>query len=116
MISKEELICKIEEARDKLNRSIDTEQDSGTVYKRSVELDQLIEQYIVAGYSGHSISRGDNELIRYRLIFFFFFGKLPCYFLTNVLKLIYKWWKVVQSGREWRKSGVNSLSDVQAGD
>ena len=50
MISKEELICKIEEARDKLNRSIDTEQDSGTVYKRSVELDQLIEQYIVAVY------------------------------------------------------------------
>ena len=49
MISKEELICKIEEARDKLNRSIDTEQDSGTVY-RSVELDQLIEQYIVGGY------------------------------------------------------------------
>ena len=32
MISKEELIYKIEEARDKLNRSIDT------------------EQYIVAGY------------------------------------------------------------------
>ncbi len=50
MISKEELIYKIEEARDKLNRSIDTEQDSGTVNKRSVELDQLIEQYIVAGY------------------------------------------------------------------
>ena len=47
MISKEELIYKIEEARDKLNRSIDTEQDSSTVYKRSVELDQLIEQYIV---------------------------------------------------------------------
>ena len=46
MISKEELIYKIEEARDKLNRSIDTEQDSSTVYK----LDQLIEQYIVAGY------------------------------------------------------------------
>ena len=50
MISKEELIYKIEEARDKLNRSIDTEQGSSTVYKRSVELDQLIEQYIVAGY------------------------------------------------------------------
>ena len=45
MISKEELIYKIEEARDKLNRSIDTEQDSSTVYKRSVELDQLIELY-----------------------------------------------------------------------
>ena len=50
MIPKEELISKIEEARDKLNRSIDTEEDSNTIYKRSVELDQLIEQYIVAGY------------------------------------------------------------------
>lgn len=50
MISKEELICKIEEARERLNRSIDTEEDSSTIYKRSIELDQLIEQYIVAGY------------------------------------------------------------------
>lgn len=50
MIPKEELIVKIEAARDRLNKSIDTEQDSNTIYERSVELDQLIEQYIVAGY------------------------------------------------------------------
>ena len=36
MISKEELIYKIEEARDKLNRSIDTEQDSSCLLYTSV--------------------------------------------------------------------------------
>ncbi|HIX16547.1 MAG TPA: aspartyl-phosphate phosphatase Spo0E family protein [Candidatus Hungatella pullicola] len=49
MISKEELICEIEKAREKLNKSIDFD-DSDTIYKRSVELDKLIEQYITAGY------------------------------------------------------------------
>ena len=69
MISKEELIYKIEEARDKLNRSIDTEQDSSTVYKRSVELDQLIEQYIVAGWLRQGRAGGGRGRIRGRGIF-----------------------------------------------
>lgn len=48
-ISKEELIRNIEEARERLNKSI--EQDNAEViYSRSVELDKLIEQYIAAGY------------------------------------------------------------------
>lgn len=49
MISKEELIHDIEEARERLNKSI--EYDEGDIiYYRSVELDKLIEQYIAAGY------------------------------------------------------------------
>ncbi len=50
MNSKDELITRIEEARERLNRSIDREEDSDTIYERSVELDRLIEQYIAAGY------------------------------------------------------------------
>lgn len=48
MISKEELIRNIEEARARLNKSIESEADD--IYARSVELDKLIEQYIAAGY------------------------------------------------------------------
>lgn len=50
MIPKDELICKIEEARERLNRSIDIKEDSDTIYERSVELDHWIELYIAAGY------------------------------------------------------------------
>lgn len=50
MCSKEELIIMIEAARDKLNKSIDRAEDSSKIYERSVELDCLIEQYIVAEY------------------------------------------------------------------
>lgn len=50
MYPKEELIIMIEAAREKLNKSIDKEEDSSTIYERSVELDSLIEQYIAAGY------------------------------------------------------------------
>lgn len=49
MISKEELIRNIEEARERLNKSIDRD-DGDVIYLRSVELDKLIEQYIEAGY------------------------------------------------------------------
>ncbi|MBS6644246.1 MAG: Spo0E family sporulation regulatory protein-aspartic acid phosphatase [Clostridiaceae bacterium] len=49
-VSKEELITKIEEARQRLNNSIDSKKEYEIIYKNSVELDLLIEQYMVAGY------------------------------------------------------------------
>lgn len=50
--SKEKLILieNIEKSRKKLNDSIDAKEDYDTIYRYSVELDRLIEQYIVAGY------------------------------------------------------------------
>ncbi len=47
---KQRLIEEIEAARKKLNDSIDAKKDYDTIYRNSVELDQLIELYIVAGY------------------------------------------------------------------
>lgn len=47
---RETLIEKIEKARKKLNDSIDAKEDYDRIYTCSVELDRLIEQYIVAGY------------------------------------------------------------------
>lgn len=47
---REQLIEKIEKARQKMDESIDSKEDYETIYKYSVELDRLIEQYIVAGY------------------------------------------------------------------
>lgn len=49
MISKEELIRDIEEARKRLNTSIENDNED-IIYNKSVELDKLIEQYIAAGY------------------------------------------------------------------
>ncbi|MEY8353707.1 aspartyl-phosphate phosphatase Spo0E family protein [Lachnospiraceae bacterium 54-53] len=49
MMSKEELIRDIEEARERLNKSIEHD-DADIIYHRSVELDKLIEKYIAAGY------------------------------------------------------------------
>lgn len=49
-LSKEELARKIEYARKKLNGSIESRQSYETIYRDSVELDRLIELYIVAGY------------------------------------------------------------------
>ena len=49
-LDKQRLIEKIEAARKKLNDSIDEKKDYDTIYRYSVELDQLIELYIVAGY------------------------------------------------------------------
>ena len=44
------LIDKIEAARQKLNDTIDAKKDYDTIYHYSVELDHLIEQYIVADF------------------------------------------------------------------
>lgn len=49
-ISKEELVVSIEEAREKLNKSIEEKDDYELIYKHSIELDHLIEQYIVSGF------------------------------------------------------------------
>lgn len=48
--SKEELIEKIEQFRARLDRSIELKEDYETIYRHSIELDQLIEQYINAGF------------------------------------------------------------------
>lgn len=48
--SKEDLVRSIEGARDRLNRSIDMGEKYETIYINSVELDRLIEQYIVSGF------------------------------------------------------------------
>ena len=50
VLTKQELIQKIEEARMVLNKSIDEKKKYDEIYKNSVALDLLIEQYIVAGY------------------------------------------------------------------
>lgn len=47
---REILVEKIENARKRLNDSIDAKEDYGKIYDYSVELDRLIEEYIVAGY------------------------------------------------------------------
>ena len=44
--SKEELIQKIESAREVLNKSIDEKKQYDEVYQNSILLDTLIEQYI----------------------------------------------------------------------
>ncbi len=48
--AKEEMIREIEAAREKLNRSIDEKDAYGIIYRHSVELDLLLNQYILAGY------------------------------------------------------------------
>lgn len=47
---KDELMEKIEEARQELNCSIDKGMEYELIYERSVELDRWIEQYIAAGF------------------------------------------------------------------
>lgn len=49
-ISKEELVQKIEAAREKLNRSVETGKEYKAVYQYSVELDHLIELYLSSEY------------------------------------------------------------------
>lgn len=48
--SKEELVQKIEQSRKKLNQSIDLKDAYEEIYQNSIELDQLIELYIVSGF------------------------------------------------------------------
>ena len=50
MESREELVNRIEEARKRLNGSIDGIEAYDLIYQYSVELDRLIEQYMEAGY------------------------------------------------------------------
>ena len=49
-VSKNELIEAIESARKLLNASIDEGEDYEEIFRRSVALDGLIEQYIVSGF------------------------------------------------------------------
>ncbi len=49
-MTREELVSKIEESRKKLDTSIDNHDNYDEIYKYSIELDGLIEEYIVAGY------------------------------------------------------------------
>ena len=49
-LEKKSLIEKIEAARRQLNDSIDAKKDYDIIYQYSVELDHLIERYIVAGF------------------------------------------------------------------
>ena len=46
MESREELVNQIEEARKRLNGSIDGKEAYALIYQYSVELDRLIEQYM----------------------------------------------------------------------
>ena len=48
MESREELVNQIEEARKRLNGSIDGKESYDLIYRYSVELDRLIEQYMDA--------------------------------------------------------------------
>lgn len=48
--NKEQLIERIEEARTRMNHSIDAKEEYEVIYQYSLELDQLIAQYIDAGY------------------------------------------------------------------
>ena len=50
MESREELVNRIEEARKRLNGSIDGKEAYDVIYRYSVELDRLIEEYMDAGY------------------------------------------------------------------
>ena len=49
-LTRDELIVRIESARKKLNQSIDEKRRYEEIYQDSVRLDELIEQYIVAGF------------------------------------------------------------------
>lgn len=49
-MTREELVRKIESAREELNQSINQKKKYDEILRNSVYLDTLIEQYIVAGY------------------------------------------------------------------
>ena len=48
--AKEELIQAIEQARRALNESLDSDAAYDEIYRNSVTLDKLIEEYIACGY------------------------------------------------------------------
>lgn len=49
-MKREELVAKIEKAREQLNKSIDLKLRYEDVYENSVQLDKLIELYIVSEF------------------------------------------------------------------
>ncbi len=49
-VSKEELIVWIEQARKKLDSSIENQEDYPHIYENSVALDRLIEAYLTMGH------------------------------------------------------------------
>lgn len=49
-IAKEDLIRDIEQARERLDSSIEKNEDYEAIYQNSVDLDRLIEQYIASGF------------------------------------------------------------------
>lgn len=94
-MTREELISKIEESRRKLDTSISNHDNYDEIYKCSIELDGLIEEYIVAGYSRHTTYRGGKKRkpkhlfevsVFFLLIFCPGFGKNPCQFPGSVLE------------------------------
>ena len=48
--AKEELVEKIERVRKKMDLCIEHREEDRKIYEYSVELDELLNQYIVAGY------------------------------------------------------------------
>ena len=48
--AKEELVEQIEKIRKKMDQCIEQREEYRKIYRYSVELDQLLNQYIVAGY------------------------------------------------------------------
>lgn len=46
--AKEDLIARIEAVREQMNCSIDTRAEYSLIYQYSVELDELLNQYMVA--------------------------------------------------------------------
>ena len=119
-ISKEELVVCIERARKKLDGSIANKDDYRYIYENSIALDRLLEIYIsninekILNKGLTSIPEGCPQkkcgypsfFDENSWIFQSFLLKKTCYFLTHVLNLEYKWWKVAQSGLKWYKSGI----------
>ena len=48
--AKEELVEQIEKIRKRMDQCIEQREEYRKIYRYSVELDQLLNQYIVAGY------------------------------------------------------------------
>ena len=49
-IAKDELVRDIEQARKRLDNSIEKKEDYEAIYQNSLDLDRLIEQYIASGF------------------------------------------------------------------
>ena len=101
-ISKEELVVCIERARKKLDGSIANKDDYRYIYEKILNKGLTsIPEGCPQKKCGYPSFFDDNSWI-----FQSFLLKKTCYFLTHVLNLEYKWWKVAQSGLKWYKSGI----------